>query len=111
MRSGGLSDGVKEMFPGNRDVAACSMAAAMERVARDAGGRSGSTELRETGALEALRLPDQAARLSWLAEQLSRLPGTGVPRHAEQKGVERTHWRRRPLWRVGARPRDGTGVG
>src|SRR5205085_161542 len=33
---------------------------------------------RESLALQTLRLPDQAARLGWLAEHLPELPGTGV---------------------------------
>jgi len=33
---------------------------------------------RETLALQMLRLPDQAARLAWLAEHLPRLDGTGI---------------------------------
>ncbi|CDH46592.1 RecQ family ATP-dependent DNA helicase [Candidatus Contendibacter odensensis] len=34
--------------------------------------------MRETLALQTLRLPDQAARLAWLAEHLPELPGTGI---------------------------------
>ncbi len=34
--------------------------------------------MRETIALQTLRLPDQAARLAWLAEHLPALPGTGI---------------------------------
>ena len=33
---------------------------------------------RETLALQTLRLPDQSARLAWLAERLPELPGTGI---------------------------------
>jgi ATP-dependent DNA helicase RecQ len=33
---------------------------------------------RETLALQTLRLPDQSARLAWLAEYVPRLPGTGI---------------------------------
>lgn len=33
---------------------------------------------RETLALQTLRLPDQSARLAWLAEHLPELPGTGI---------------------------------
>jgi ATP-dependent DNA helicase RecQ len=34
--------------------------------------------VRESLALQTIRLEDQAARLAWLAEQLPRLPGTGI---------------------------------
>ncbi|MFY9824170.1 MAG: RecQ family ATP-dependent DNA helicase [Thermoanaerobaculia bacterium] len=34
--------------------------------------------LRDTLSLQTLRLPDQAARLAWLAEHLPELPGTGI---------------------------------
>jgi ATP-dependent DNA helicase RecQ len=34
--------------------------------------------MRESLALQALRLPDQSARLAWLAEHLPELPGTGI---------------------------------
>ena len=34
--------------------------------------------MRETLTLQTLRLPDQAARLAWLAEHLPHLPGTGI---------------------------------
>lgn len=36
------------------------------------------TLVRETLALQTLRLPDQAARLAWLADNLPVLPGTGI---------------------------------
>jgi ATP-dependent DNA helicase RecQ len=34
--------------------------------------------MRETLALQTLRMPDQSARLAWLAEHLPALPGTGI---------------------------------
>ncbi len=34
--------------------------------------------MRETLALQTIRLPDQASRLAWLAEHLPELPGTGI---------------------------------
>ena len=34
--------------------------------------------MRETLALETIRLPDQSARLAWLAQHLPALPGTGI---------------------------------
>jgi ATP-dependent DNA helicase RecQ len=43
----------------------------------DIGVQRGSL-MRETLALQTLRLPDQAARLAWLAEHLPSLPGTGI---------------------------------
>ena len=36
------------------------------------------TLMRETLALQTLRLPDQAARLAWLADHVPELPGTGI---------------------------------
>ncbi|HTG36093.1 MAG TPA: DEAD/DEAH box helicase [Thermoanaerobaculia bacterium] len=43
----------------------------------DIGVQRGSL-MRETLALQTLRLPDQVARLAWLAEHLPSLPGTGI---------------------------------
>jgi ATP-dependent DNA helicase RecQ len=43
----------------------------------DIGVQRGSL-MRDTLALQTLRLPDQAARLAWLAEHLPGLPGTGI---------------------------------
>lgn len=43
----------------------------------DIGIQRGSL-MRETLALQTLRLPDQSARLAWLAEHVPELPGTGI---------------------------------
>lgn len=59
-------------------------ATANNRVLRDIGQQLGDIQIqrgslmRETLALQTLRLPDQAARLAWLAEHLPKLPGTGI---------------------------------
>jgi ATP-dependent DNA helicase RecQ len=59
-------------------------ATANNRVLADIGRQLGEINLqrgslmRETLALQTLRLPDQAARLAWLAEHLPELPGTGI---------------------------------
>lgn len=59
-------------------------ATANNRVLRDIGQQLGGIKIqrgslmRETLALQTLRLPDQAARLAWLAEYLPKLPGTGI---------------------------------
>jgi ATP-dependent DNA helicase RecQ len=59
-------------------------ATANNRVLNDIGAQLGEIRIqrgplqRETLALQTLRLPDQAARLAWLAEHLPTLPGTGI---------------------------------
>lgn len=59
-------------------------ATANNRVLQDIGQQLGDIQvqrgslMRETLALQTLRLPDQAARLAWLAEHLPELPGTGI---------------------------------
>ncbi len=59
-------------------------ATANNRVLKDIGQQLGDIQvqrgplMRETLALQTLRLPDQAARLAWLAEHLPELPGTGI---------------------------------
>ncbi len=59
-------------------------ATANNRVLKDISQQLGDIKIqrgslmRETLALQTLRLPDQAARLAWLAEHLPKLPGTGI---------------------------------
>ena len=59
-------------------------ATANNRVLNDIGSQLGDIRIqrgplqRETLALQTLHLPDQAARLAWLAEHLPELPGTGI---------------------------------
>lgn len=59
-------------------------ATANNRVLTDIGQQLGDIKIqrgalmRETLVLQTLRLPDQAARLAWLAEHLPKLPGTGI---------------------------------
>jgi ATP-dependent DNA helicase RecQ len=59
-------------------------ATANDRVIRDVCTQLGKIEVqrgpltRESLVLQTLRLPDQAARLAWLAEHLPGLPGTGI---------------------------------
>jgi ATP-dependent DNA helicase RecQ len=59
-------------------------ATANDRVVQDVCTQLGDIEVqrgtltRESLALQTLRLPDQAARLAWLAQHLPNLPGTGI---------------------------------
>lgn len=59
-------------------------ATANDRVIQDVCTQLGDIEVqrgpltRESLALQTLRLPDQAARLAWLAQHLRSLPGTGI---------------------------------
>ena len=59
-------------------------ATANDRVLDDIAVQLGDVQLqrgslkRDSLALQTLRLPDQAARLAWLAEHLPALPGTGI---------------------------------
>ena len=59
-------------------------ATANNRVIRDVQAQLGEIEIqrgplvRESLVLQTLRLPDQAARLAWLAQYIPRLPGTGI---------------------------------
>lgn len=59
-------------------------ATANNRVVQDVCTQLGDIEVqrgpltRESLALQTLRLPDQAARLAWLAQHLPNLPGTGI---------------------------------
>ncbi len=59
-------------------------ATANDRVVRDIQSQLGDIDVqrgplvRESLVLQTLRLPDQAARLAWLAEYLPKLPGTGI---------------------------------
>lgn len=59
-------------------------ATANNRVLNDVAGQLGKIEIqrgplmRESLALQTLRLPDQSSRLAWLVEHLPELPGTGI---------------------------------
>lgn len=59
-------------------------ATANDRVIRDIAGQLGDVVVqrgpltRDTLALQTTRLPDQSARLAWLADHLPELPGTGI---------------------------------
>ncbi|MGZ8219054.1 RecQ family ATP-dependent DNA helicase [Methylomagnum sp.] len=59
-------------------------ATANSRVVRDIQNQFGALDIqrgplvRDSLALQTLRLPDQAARLAWLAQHLPELPGTGI---------------------------------
>ncbi|MFI5351469.1 MAG: RecQ family ATP-dependent DNA helicase [Candidatus Binatales bacterium] len=70
-------------------------ATANNRVLEDIHSQLGDIEVqrgplaRETLALQTIRLPDQAARLAWLAEHLPQLPGTGVVYTLTRRDAER----------------------
>lgn len=59
-------------------------ATANDRVIEDVQSQLGNIQvlrgplIRESLALQTLRLPDQAARLAWLAQHIPELPGTGI---------------------------------
>lgn len=59
-------------------------ATANNRVIQDVQGQLGDIDIqrgplvRDSLALQALRLPDQTARLAWLAQHIPHLPGTGI---------------------------------
>ena len=59
-------------------------ATANNRVIEDVSNQLGDIQIqrgplmRESLALQTIRLPDQAARLAWLAEHVPQLPGTGI---------------------------------
>jgi len=70
-------------MPPNMPVLATT-ATASDRVVRDICAQVGDIDVqrgalaRESLMLQTLRLPDQAARLAWLAAHLNELPGTGI---------------------------------
>jgi ATP-dependent DNA helicase RecQ len=74
---------VLQRMPANMPVL-CTTATANDRVVHDIVDQLGDVRvqrgslLRETLALQTIRLADQAARLAWLAEHLPELPGTGI---------------------------------
>ncbi len=74
---------VLQHMPANLPVLGTT-ATANDRVVNDVVHQLGDIQLmrgpliRHSLALQTLRLPDQAARLAWLAEHLPELPGTGV---------------------------------
>ncbi len=74
---------VLQRMPANMRILATT-ATANQRVIDDILGQVADIQvqrgplMRESLALQTLRLPDQAARLAWLAEQLPKLPGTGI---------------------------------
>jgi len=75
--------GVLQRMPPNMPVLGTT-ATANDRVIEDVVEQLGRIDvqrgslMRETLCLQATRLPDQAARLAWLAEHLPNLPGTGI---------------------------------
>lgn len=74
---------VLRQMPRNMPILATT-ATANVRVVNDLAEQLGDVEairgslVRESLALQAIRLPDQPARLAWLAENLPHLPGTGI---------------------------------
>jgi ATP-dependent DNA helicase RecQ len=84
-------------------------ATANDRVVRDVEEQFGEVDIhrgtlvRESLSLQTLRLPDQPARLSWLAEHVPELAGTGIiyaltRRDAEQvAGCKRKEYRQKRI--------------
>lgn len=74
---------ILRQMPPNMPVMATT-ATANNRVMQDVTAQLGDIEamhgplVRESLALQTIRLPDQAARLAWLAEHVPRLAGTGI---------------------------------
>jgi ATP-dependent DNA helicase RecQ len=74
---------VLQRMPANMPVLGAT-ATANNRVVRDVCTQFGDIAIqrgplmRETLALQTLRLPDQSARLAWLLEHVPQLPGTGI---------------------------------
>jgi ATP-dependent DNA helicase RecQ len=74
---------VLQHMPANMPILGTT-ATANNRVMEDIVGQLGNIQIqrgslmRESLTLQTLRLPDQAARLAWLAEHLPNLPGTGI---------------------------------
>ena len=70
-------------------------ATANDRVVRDVRQQLGDVDvqrgslLRESLALQTLRLPSQEARLAWLSEHLPELPGTGIVYTLTKRDTER----------------------
>lgn len=70
-------------------------ATANNRVVADVRGQFGDirvqrgTLMRETLALQSMRLPSQMERLSWLARHIDKLPGTGIIYTLTQRDAER----------------------
>ena len=84
---------VQRIPPGTPLLA--TTATANDRVVRDVCEQLGNVEmqrgslLRESLALQTLRLPSQEARLAWLSEHLSELPGTGIVYTLTKRDAER----------------------
>lgn len=74
---------VLQFMPANMPILGTT-ATANNRVLNDIVAQLGHLEIfrgglmRESLVLQTLRLPDQASRLAWLAENIPRLPGTGI---------------------------------
>lgn len=74
---------VLQRMPSNVPVLGTT-ATANKRVIDDVAAQLGDLQVqrgplvRETLALQTIRLPDQSARLAWLADHLADLPGTGI---------------------------------
>ncbi len=75
--------GVLRQLPPNVPLL-CTTATANDRVIADVTGILGNVSVqrgplvRQSLILQTLRLPDQAARLAWLAHYIPKLPGTGI---------------------------------
>jgi len=85
---------ILKLMPPNMPVAGTT-ATANNRVLDDARSQLGDIVIqrgplmRETLRLQTLRLPDQAARLAWLAQHVPELPGTGIIYVLTKRDAER----------------------
>ena len=85
---------ILKRLPGNLPVLGTT-ATANERVIRDLHDQLGEITIergslvRTSLGLDALRLPDQASRLAWLAHYLPKLPGSGIIYTLTTKDAER----------------------
>jgi len=89
---------VLQRMPANMPVLGTT-ATANNRVVDDVVGQLGDVMvqrgplMRDTLSLQATRLPDQSARLAWLAEHVPTLPGTGIIYVLTKRDADQvSHW-------------------
>ncbi len=89
---------ILQLLPDNVPILGTT-ATANNRVVKDVQTQLGNIGIqrgglmRETIALQTMRLPSQAARLAWLAENINSLPGTGIIYTLTKRDADQvTHW-------------------